>query len=69
MVYLYRHIRERNVREVYVMYSNTFPHLSERFFKGTTWPTAEVVSHLVDDDHIFCLLYKVRRARWVRCAC
>lgn len=68
-MYLYRHIRERNVREVYVMYSNTFPHLSERFFKGTTWPTAEVVSHLVDDDHIFCLLYKVRWARWVRCAC
>lgn len=58
VVYFYRHIRERNIREIYTMYSHTFPHLSERFFKGTTWPTVDVISHLVDDDHIFCLLYK-----------
>ncbi len=41
------------------MYSHTFPHLSERFFKGTAWPTVDVISHLADDDHIFCILYKV----------
>ena len=40
------------------MYSTTFAHLSDRFFKGGTWPTAEVIAPLVDGDHIFCLLYR-----------
>ena len=40
------------------MYSHTFPHLSERFFKGTTWPPVEAVLHLVDGDHVFGLLYR-----------
>jgi hypothetical protein len=40
------------------MYSHTFPHLSERFFKGATWPPVEAVLHLVDGDHVFGLLYK-----------
>ncbi|PRW58820.1 eukaryotic translation initiation factor 3 subunit L-like [Chlorella sorokiniana] len=56
--FLYRHIRERNINEVFVMYSHTFPHLSERFFKGATWPPVETVLHLVDGDHVFGLLYK-----------
>lgn len=50
--------RERNINEVYIMYSHTFPHLSERFFKGSTWPAVESVLHLVDGDHVFGLLYK-----------
>ncbi|KAG7675274.1 hypothetical protein Ndes2526B_g08141 [Nannochloris sp. 'desiccata'] len=58
VVYFYRHIRERNIREIYTMYSHTFPVLSERFFKGSSWPRAEAVSHLVDHDHVFCMLYK-----------
>lgn len=40
------------------MYSHTFPTLSERFFKGSYWPRAEVIAHLVDQDHVFCMLYK-----------
>ena len=58
VVYFYRHIRERNIREIYTMYSHTFPVLSERFFKGASWPRAETISHLVDHDHVFCMLYK-----------
>lgn len=56
--FLYRHIRERNIKEMFVMYSHTFPHLSERFFKGATWPAVESVLPLVDGDHVFGLLYK-----------
>ena len=41
------------------MFDLSFSKLSERFFKGTTWPAAESISHLVDHDHVFCLLYKV----------
>ena len=42
------------------MYEVTFAKLSERFFKGSTWPPVEMVADLVDKDHVFCLLYKVR---------
>ena len=41
------------------MYDVSFTKLSERFFKGASWPTAEIVSELVDNDHVFLLLYKV----------
>ena len=41
------------------MYEVTFAKLSERFFKGSTWPPVEMVADLVDKDHVFCLLYKV----------
>jgi translation initiation factor 3 subunit L len=58
VVYFYRHIRERNIREIYTMYSHTFPVLSDRFFKGSMWPKAEDIGHLVDHDHVFCMLYK-----------
>jgi translation initiation factor 3 subunit L len=58
VVYFYRHIRERNTREIYSMYSHTFPTLSDRFFKGGAWPPAEAVAHLVDGDHVFLTLYR-----------
>ena len=41
------------------MYEVSFVKLSERFFKGTTWPEVELIADLVDRDHVFCLLYKV----------
>ena len=47
------------MREIYSMFDLSFNKLSERFFKGTTWPAAESIAHLVDHDHVFCLLYKV----------
>lgn len=45
------------------MYEVTFAKLSERFFKGTTWPPVEDIAELVDKDSVFCLLYKVCAAR------
>ena len=47
------------MREIYSMYEVSFAKLSERFFKGTTWPPVEFIASLVDHDHVFCLLYKV----------
>lgn len=40
------------------MYEVSFVKLSERFYKGTTWPPVESIVDLVDQDHVFCLLYK-----------
>eukprot|EP00873_Tetraselmis_striata_P026748 jgi/Tetstr1/447012/TSEL_034470.t1 len=56
--YFYRHIRERNLNEIYSMYDVSFAKLSDRYFKGTNWPAADVIAELVDHDHVFLLLYK-----------
>lgn len=41
------------------MYEISFAKLSEKFFRGTTWPPVEYIAELVDKDSVFCLLYKV----------
>lgn len=51
--------RERNIPEIEIMYEQSFPRLSDRYFKQGPWPVVEAVSDLVDQDHVFCLLYKV----------
>eukprot|EP00850_Spirogloea_muscicola_P021247 SM000242S08483 [mRNA] locus=s242:164261:167142:+ [translate_table: standard] len=40
------------------MYEGSFFKLSERYFKQTAWPPVEVIAPYVDNDHVFCLLYK-----------
>eukprot|EP00878_Enallax_costatus_P013369 GHUV01013977.1.p1 GENE.GHUV01013977.1~~GHUV01013977.1.p1 ORF type:complete len:491 (+),score=162.12 GHUV01013977.1:606-2078(+) len=40
------------------MYDVSFPKLSERYFKQASWPSVDAISDLVDQDHVFCLLYK-----------
>ena len=52
--------RERNIPEIFSMYEVSFAKLSEMYFQGTTWPPVQYISGLVDDDSVFCLLYKVR---------
>ncbi|WZN66006.1 subunit L of translation initiation factor 3 [Chloropicon roscoffensis] len=58
VVYFYRHIRERNIYEIYSMFDSSFQKLSDRYFKNQSWPTAESITEFVDNDHVFCLLYK-----------
>ncbi|KAI3877731.1 hypothetical protein MKW98_020212 [Papaver atlanticum] len=63
VVHLYRHIREKNVYEIHQMYEGSFQKLSERMFKESPWPSVDAVSAYVDNDHVFCLLY---REMWFR---
>ncbi|CAL0319229.1 unnamed protein product [Lupinus luteus] len=58
VVHLYRHIREKNVYEIHQMYETSFHTLSDRLFKDTPWPSVDAVANYVDNDHVFCLLYK-----------
>jgi len=58
--------RERNIPEIESMYEVSFPKLSERYFKQGPWPHVEAISDLVDQDHVFCLLYKVMSCNPVR---
>ena len=50
--------RERNVPEIQSMYEVSFMKLSERYYKTTPWPAVELIQNVVDNDHVFCLLYK-----------
>lgn len=63
IVHLYRQIREKNVYEIHQMYETSFQTLSDRLFKDTPWPSVDAVALFVDNDHVFCLLY---REMWFR---
>ncbi|XP_011026651.1 PREDICTED: eukaryotic translation initiation factor 3 subunit L-like [Populus euphratica] len=63
VTHLYRHIREKNVYDIYEMYETSFQTLSDRFFKDIPWPSVDAVANYVDNDHVFCLLY---REMWFR---
>ncbi|GER32153.1 eukaryotic translation initiation factor 3subunit L [Striga asiatica] len=63
VVHMYRHIREKNVYEIHQMYESSFQSISDRFFKDSPWPSVDSVAPYVDNDHVFCLLY---REMWFR---
>lgn len=58
VAYLYRHIREKNVFEILSMYEKSFPKITDLYFKASPWPSVDAISSFVDNDHVFCLLYK-----------
>lgn len=56
--YMHKKFLERNTQELHTLYEHTFSTLTERYFKNSTWPSAELVAPLVDNDATFLLLYK-----------
>ena len=58
IVYFQKNLRDRNVYEVHSIYENSFNKLTDRYYKNSPWPPAEVISPLVDGDQQFLLLYK-----------
>ena len=58
VVYFQKNLRDRNVYEVHSIYENSFNKLTDRYYKNSPWPPAEVISPLVDSDQQFLLLYK-----------
>eukprot|EP00897_Mesotaenium_endlicherianum_P001707 jgi/Mesen1/1564/ME000134S00682 len=68
--YFYRHIREKNVAEIYQMYDGSFSKISDRFFNKTPWPPVEAIADHVERDHVFGLLYNEMTFRhlYARCA-
>lgn len=45
------------------MYETSFQGISDRFFKDWPWPSVDAVAPYVDNDHVFCMLY---REMWFR---
>ncbi len=41
------------------MYEISFLKLSDRHYKASPWPEVQHIQEVVDQDHVFCLLYKV----------
>lgn len=41
------------------MYEVSFIKLSDRYYKNSSWPAVDLIADVVDQDHVFCLLYKV----------
>ncbi|KAJ8677965.1 hypothetical protein QAD02_013752, partial [Eretmocerus hayati] len=57
IIHLHNCINDGMTFEVQNLYESTFPKLSEQLFDKIPWPSDQVVSHLVDDDHVFLTLY------------
>lgn len=58
LVYFRNMINEGVTYEILNLYENTFPKLTEEYFENTPWPEEEEVAPVVDNDHVFMILYK-----------
>merc|ERR1711962_496694 len=51
-------INEGNTFEVANLYENSWPKLSDDYFKTSSWPEAHEIAPFVQDDNLFLILYK-----------
>ncbi|XP_026316729.1 eukaryotic translation initiation factor 3 subunit L [Hyposmocoma kahamanoa] len=58
LVYFRNMITEGVTYEILNLYENTFPKLTEQYFENTPWPDENEVAPIVDNDHVFMILYK-----------
>ncbi|XP_034831252.1 eukaryotic translation initiation factor 3 subunit L [Maniola hyperantus] len=58
LVYFRNMITEGVTFEILNLYENTFPKLTEQYFENTPWPDEKEVAPVVDNDHVFMILYK-----------
>jgi translation initiation factor 3 subunit L len=57
--------RSQILTELDVLYSQTFPKLSEEYYKSEPWPTAEVIGSQCGRDELFLCFYKEMRLRHI----
>lgn len=56
--YFRQMVKDGNVYEIQSLYENSFPKLTEQFFKTQPWPEAEDIGQFVQEDSVFLVLYK-----------
>uniref|UniRef100_UPI00358F99DF eukaryotic translation initiation factor 3 subunit L n=1 Tax=Myxine glutinosa TaxID=7769 RepID=UPI00358F99DF len=49
---------EQKRYDIQNLYENNWNKLTERFFRNSSWPDAEVIAQLVQNDPVFLILYK-----------
>lgn len=57
LTYMHRTYLDRNTSELHNLYEQVFTRLGERYFKNTSWPSAELISPYVQGDATFLILY------------
>jgi len=58
IIYFHKQVTEGNLEEIKRIYDEKFNKLTEEYFTKESWPSAEVVAPLVQDDILFLTLYK-----------
>jgi len=58
IVYFHMKLQEKNLYEISRIYEETWPMLTEQYFKEDPWPSAESISGLVDGNPLFITLYR-----------
>lgn len=57
IVFFHRQVVTKNVYEIQSIYENSWPKLTEQYYKEETWPSANEISDLVGGDSTFIILY------------
>ena len=58
IVYFHEVISQGNGYEIAKLYEQTWPKLTEQYFKSSPWPEAEEIEGFVQGDQLFLILYK-----------
>ncbi|KAF7729262.1 hypothetical protein EC973_004792 [Apophysomyces ossiformis] len=58
ILYFYRNVVENNVYELHNIYDSSFNKLTDKYYTKQTWPEAEIIAPLVNDDQVFLTLYR-----------
>jgi len=58
IVYFHEVISQGNGYEIAKLYEQTWPKLTEQYFKSSPWPEAEEIESFVQGDQLFLILYK-----------
>merc|ERR1712179_657182 len=58
IIYFHEVIAQGNGFEIAKLYEQTWPKLTEQYFKTSPWPDAEEIESFVQGDQLFLILYK-----------
>eukprot|EP00013_Stygamoeba_regulata_P021602 CAMPEP_0177648354 /NCGR_PEP_ID=MMETSP0447-20121125/10783_1 /TAXON_ID=0 /ORGANISM="Stygamoeba regulata, Strain BSH-02190019" /LENGTH=549 /DNA_ID=CAMNT_0019150989 /DNA_START=24 /DNA_END=1673 /DNA_ORIENTATION=+ len=56
--FFHRTLSSRNAFDVISIYETSFPKLTDRYFKNSSWPHPDSIAQLVGPDELFLCLYK-----------
>ena len=57
IVFFHKQVMTKNTYEIGSIYENSWPKLTERFYKEEPWPSSADIADLVGGDQTFLILY------------
>ncbi|KAI9269184.1 RNA polymerase I-associated factor PAF67-domain-containing protein [Phascolomyces articulosus] len=58
ILFFYRNVLENNVYELHNVYDTSFNKLTDKYYTKQSWPEAEIIARLVNNDEVFLTLYR-----------